>query len=413
MHTRNPTTARCWRLLGVGLLLLPVWLACQPSPPAVELPPGPLVAGDAAALRQLLSSLDPLQATPVAREAARAREAVRGCSEFVASAAGESALWHSGVCVEQLPAELLALRGDAALVFVWPLGVPEAVGPSSEAESEPTLVGQVHVAADGSLRMEARLDRLPVTPWSRWLVPDAEPAGPSRLSSREALIQGRFRPRDGLDLASLVASGSQADRMFRLKSELFAGAALGHAWEFAIYMPRPGSSQPPMALSLDVADRDIVRAGVRHFVEELEATWPLHARAAHFDSAEGACFEELRLMPEFAPCYALGDASLVFGWNATSIELALREAPSADQAAPSRLVADLAGFAEADLRLQLAARSQDEPLTAAIATVALPAVSAAPGGASDGASFARFDLELRPDGESLELIARLERAEPR
>jgi len=415
MRNRRPTTAKRWRTLGVGLLLLPAWLSCQPAEPPAMLPVGPLVAGDAEAFRQILQSLEQLESTPLAREARRASLALRSCEAFLTTGEGGTRLFEGSACVEEsaLSPALDELREDAAIIFIWPLGgAASEQSASSSRRSGPSLVGRIHVSEDGSLRLEARLDRLPTTGWSRWLLPHDQPAGAARLATRDALVQGRFRPRSGLELASLVDTGSQADLMFKLKSELFAGAALGDAWEFAIYMPRPGATIPPIAVSLDVENPSLAEAGVRRFVAELEAAWPLQARAARFGAASGACFDELRIMPEFAPCYALGEASLVFGWNPQSIEVALSGAGTTNSALPGRLVADLSRFAEADQRLELAAKqSPDERRSAAIAPASLPPVSAAPPSARRHGPypFDRFELELRPAGDSLDLVARLSR----
>jgi hypothetical protein len=307
-------------LLALGLLWLS--LGCAP-PERAELPEGPLIAGDARALLQLLDALEGLEATPIAREARRARAAVQGCDQFLASSAGNALGFAEPACRDgRLPPELEALRGDAALAFVLPFGSREGAEPAR-------LAGRVHVRPDGELRVEARLDGVPEAGGLGLLLPDEAPAGAPRLSSHDALVQARVRPRGGLDLSSLISSGSQADQMFRLKSQLFVGAALGDAWELAIYMPRSGATLPPMVVALDVARASLAKQGVAAFVRELEATWPLRARAATWPSgAVGQCFDELRIMPEFAPCHASVEGALIFGWNYASVEQAISTGPA-------------------------------------------------------------------------------------
>jgi hypothetical protein len=57
-------------------------------------------------------------------------------------------------------------------------------------------------------------------------------------------------------------------------------------------------------------------------IVELEETWslghsPLQLKGGAEPANEytGACFLELRILPEFAPCYLVTDRSIVLGWN--------------------------------------------------------------------------------------------------
>ena len=87
------------------------------------------------------------------------------------------------------------------------------------------------------------------------LLPGDESPGPDVLSGSQRLFHARARPEGGLDFASLVPEGSQADRMFLLKSELFAGAVLDGTWEAAIYLPEDGEPTPRAALALGFTHR--------------------------------------------------------------------------------------------------------------------------------------------------------------
>jgi hypothetical protein len=44
--------------------------------------------------------------------------------------------------------------------------------------------------------------------------------------------------------------------------------------------------------------------------------------------AAGACFPELRILPDFTPCWVLTEAALIVGWNPASVEKAV-SGPSA------------------------------------------------------------------------------------
>jgi hypothetical protein len=215
-------------------------------------------------------------------------------------------------------AALRSLRGESDIVFVLPVG------------SQGRLAGTVSVDEAGSLDIAAEFLELPAGGLARLMLPDLGTSGRRHLSDAAALVSGRFRPEGGLDLASLVPSGSQGDQMFRLKSAIFQGAALSGAWEFALYPPAKGKSMPLLALSADVRFRGAALAGMRQFVADLEATWPIYHRSVRFGIYTGACFDDLRIMPEFAPCYADTPEAMIVGWNPEAVRLALSSARAED-----------------------------------------------------------------------------------
>ena len=168
-----------------------------------------------------------------------------------------------------------------------------------------------------------------------------------------------------------------------------------------------------MALALDVSSKALASSGVRSFVRELEDTWPVHARETQWQRdvpVPGACIHDLRIMPEFAPCYALTDDQLVFGWNFQSVELALASSPTpASGSGNSGLIAHLDLFQEADARLQSSARAQHAAIAPASGADSLPAVSAGPPPAA-GYPFSKLELDAVPVRDSVEIRIRLRSA---
>ena len=143
------------------------------------------------------------------------------------------------------------------------------------------------------------------------------------LETRDSVLHARIRPASGLDLAALIPEDSQADRMFKLRSELFVAAILDGAWEAAIYLPVPGRVTPPMVLALDHSLRAAAQKGVEELVASLESSWPIHHTPKRFGPDAGACFFDMPILPDLAPCYVVNERSIVVGWNPISLEIAL------------------------------------------------------------------------------------------
>ncbi|HKJ25161.1 MAG TPA: hypothetical protein VKB65_10090, partial [Myxococcota bacterium] len=340
---------------GAAALAAALALSCGGGPEVPAIPRGAHLVADGPVLLGLLARLEGLRGTPLGRRAVALRARLDGCDSVVGHAADGAldALLDSLDCATP-PAALAAARGDAALLWVWPL----------DRDQRWIVTGG---PGGAGLVLDARLDPPGASERAALLLPSADDAGPPVLDARDALLHARVRPEGGLDLAALVPEGSQGDRLFRLKSALLGSAVLGGVWEAAAYMPEPGEPLPPMAVALDVRRRDTAVGAMRAFVAELEAAWPIHATPARFAAAgpsEGACLFDLRILPGFAPCWVATGRALVVGWNPTSIERALgkdADAP-AEMDGPSRLALRLDRLGEADRRLQ-AARTGDAPAT--------------------------------------------------
>lgn len=358
-NARNPGARRRCAVLGVGLLWL--LLACSEAAPPRETPNGNWIVGDRAALASLVDALEALEGTPVSRFASSFRARFADCDRFVLHGApGESleGMLERGACGERmevpaaLEAELADTDTDLDALAVF----------SFEREDGSRIFGRWAEAAAGQPRLHARFDPGEGTaknPAMALLVQGDEPAGEPGLRGDDALVHARIRPAGGLDLASLVSQGSQADQMFQLRSELFMGALLDGAWELAIYLPRPDQVTPPVALSLDHTIRAGAERAMQTFVQELENTWPIHHSAREIAGHPGACFHDLKLLPDLVPCYVVSERSIVIGWNPESISLALGEAAGPPTFAAGRGLDERGGwlvhfdrFPEADRRLQ-------------------------------------------------------------
>lgn len=352
-----PAPARSAARIVTAALGAVLVLACR-GPEAPTLPPGAHVVADGAVLRDLLARVEGLHGTPLGGRAVALGRRLADCDSVVGHAADASldALLDSLECAPA-PPELAAARGDAALLWVWP------VGPARRwiVTGGPDATGLV---------LEARLDPPGASDRAELLLPSTDDAGPPVLDAQDALLHARVRPVGGLDLAALVPEGSQGDRLFRLKSALLGSAVLGGVWEVAAYMPEPGAPLPPMALALDVRHHDAAVRAMQGFVHELETTWPIHATPAHFAAGtepgadarragdasprEGACIFDLRILPGFAPCWVATSRALVVGWNPASVERALAGSAEEGEGGPSRLALRLDRLGEADRRLQAA-----------------------------------------------------------
>ena len=328
------------RAIGVTAAVAAACLACGAPQPAE--PAGALFAARTASVERLLDRLAQLEGTRLGRRAAELRAALPGCRALGARVPGPdaAALRAKLRCVEGDP-QLEAFdraRGDRDLALDWPLEDGERI--------------RVRLGLDALDAADLELLLPPGTARgaAALLVPGPEPPGPAQLAGTGALFHARVRPRDGIDLAALVASDGPAQRLFRLKSRIFAGAVLDGTWEAAAYLPEPGEAAPPLALALGFHLRDTAVAAMEELIEELRATWPVDRTEFSVGSAHGACLPDLRVMPGLAPCYVATERALVLGWNGASIERALAGGNSGLGLTGGILV-ELARFAEADANL--------------------------------------------------------------
>lgn len=315
--------------------------SCSRAPdPTAAWPEGVLLSARTASLAALLAQLETLESTPIARHATAWARALPDCDEVEARAESISALPQALAC--RTPGGALEpfhrARGEADLAFALPGDGERTHG---------TILTKGHeVMATLRWPEPGRAGA-----WSL-LVPGAEAAGPALLAAEGRLLHARVRPADGVDLASLVPAESQADRLFRLRSSLFAGAVLDGTWEIALYAPDAGQTMPRAALALGTSLRGAAVTAAEQFLRDLEATWPVHRTPFALDGAEGACLLELNVLPALAPCFVATEKALVFGWNPASLATALHPAPPMPSPPDAgRVVVDLASLGRVDARL--------------------------------------------------------------
>ena len=334
------------RPTGAALLCAAALLtaSCGERPASeTDWPPGLFVVGRTQALAHLLARLERLEPTRLAQGAREIRRALPACGSVEGRAAnGHPAELREGLACRSGDATFGRLdreRGEDDLAFVWN---PEGGAP---------VRGSISIGPDGDLELALRLERASFAGARALLRPGAAAAGPGVLSTRETLIHARLRPEGGLPIADLVPRGSQADRLFRLKSALFAGTVLEGTWEAAVYPPETARTMPRAALALGVVRRDAAAAAIEAFVRELLAAWPVHRSFFSVGGATGACLLDLNVLPELAPCYVATERALVVGWNPASLRKALDGQPAPPVAEAAGATVDFERIAEADARL--------------------------------------------------------------
>jgi hypothetical protein len=319
------------------------------EPPSLgsDWPEGTLVVARTDALMQLLARLQRIEGTRIARRAAEIEAALPDCAwvEGREENGRPADVWSRLACpsAESALAGLDRERGDRDIAFALP------------SNGGVRTVGALAIAENGDVEAEILLSRSVFSSARALMLPGAEPPGPSLLSHTDELAHARLRPEGGLDIAALVPASGQADRMFRLKSELFAGAILDGTWEAAIYLPEPGHPMPRSTLAVGFSLKDPAVAAIERFVSDLQASWPVHRSDFTLGAARGACLLDLNILPDFAPCYVATEEALVIGWNPSSLRKALatgeEEARTAGEPHPEAgLTVDLERFPEADAR---------------------------------------------------------------
>jgi hypothetical protein len=330
-------------------------LSCGERAPEETWPPGTLLSADTRALAGLLDAVSQLEHTPLGRLAAELRAALPECAQLEAHApdGDPRALFASLRCAD--PSGPLAAYHAARsereldLIFALPGAPGQRVQGVADLDGAGARFAVIWPVLDDLLA---------------GFFPGEEPAGADRLAGAERVAHGRLRPAGSLNLAALVPEGSQGDRLFRLRSELFGAAVLDGSVELALYLPEDGAQMPRIAAALGVRHAGAAGVAVEHFLGEIESAWSLRRAPFEHASARGACLPDLHLVPELAPCYVLTDAALVLGWNPASLRHALASgsvdaSPDAERAA-ARFDIDLAGVATADARLT-AVHGADRP----------------------------------------------------
>jgi len=323
--------------------------------PASGWPSGALLLARRPGLEALLADLAALDGTPVAARAAALRGALPDCELLAGRSPAGDLLEAARLAGCLAPGAPLAALAPALAGWDLVFALPEG--------SRGRGRGRLSRAAGGGVAAELWLPPGAAAGARALLLPDASPPGPPLLAGGKALLHARLRPAGGLDLASLVPPGSQADGLFRLRSRLFAGAALAGTWEAALYPPAPGGAAPLAALALGVASPRAAALALEEFVSELERSWPVHQSPFQLDEARGACLLDLNLLPELAPCYVARPDALVVGWNPESLRaaLAVEAGGEPDLGAEGGLVLHLDRLAESDARLAAAAGFAPEP----------------------------------------------------
>jgi len=349
MTRRLPAAAAV--ILALALLLA---AACRDDKPA--LPEGVWLAGDAVALRDLLQGFESFHGSRIARWSAEGRARIASCTEAVAHFAGGSA--EAGDLLEALrcrdeggeDAALDVLRGDADAVLAATV-------------AETTLVARIRRFDDGTESGWKAVLELPEGDFqsaaAQLLPAPAGEAGVTVLAGNDVLFQGRFAADRGIDLGSWVKAQSAVDRLFRLKSEVFSSLILSGVWEVAMYEPSPGDEMPPIALAAEHREPRTARLAMERFLDELSKVWLLVPSPVRLGDLEGACYNDLRLLPALAPCYVVSDRALILGWNVHSLERALA-APGRNLGAESRLVVDFDRFSTAEEVLEETLRTPEE-----------------------------------------------------
>jgi hypothetical protein len=344
------------------IIIVALGAGCEAAPRTPALPAtGFFVAGEAAAFDQVLEGLEELRGTPLGSTAAKLRIALADCSDFALHKPADT---RDGADADWDPASALTCEPDVAtrdtvahfangdpLVFAVPAGFGGR------------LTGHLRVDPDGSVELVAQLDPLPEAGIAAALLPHADSPDAADLDDDNAVVYAHIRPDAGVDLTRLIDDDSQGAALFRLKSQLFSRAVLTGTLEAAIYAPPDDHALPGMAVAAAFTSRSIAVAAMESFIAELEETWSLEHSPLQLDLGgepargyAGACFLELRILPEFAPCYVATDRSIVVGWNRASLASALRIRAGAGEKSPpthdGRLEIRLDRVAQVDRALQ-------------------------------------------------------------
>lgn len=312
-RSRSQISALTTTALGLGLAL-GIATGCGEIEAMERWPSGAALLANTRSLDRLLGQVAQLEGTPLARQAERIRALLPDCStvEGRAESGRVSDLWTALDCATESP-DLVALEQARD---GWDLAVSVPVDGDHWS-------GTLSIRPSGDIEIELQLPRAAGEGLASLALPGEEATGAVELSESETLVHARVRPQNGLDLASLIPADSQGARLFRLKSELFAGVALDGVWEVAIYLPEEGDPMPRSALALNFSHRSTAVAAMEEFIGDLRESWPVTRTFFRLGEAEGACLLDLAIMPGLAPCYVATERALIVGWNPASLRKAL------------------------------------------------------------------------------------------
>ncbi len=219
-RSRIQISALMTTALGLGSAL---WLGagCGEIEATERWPSGAVLLANTSSLDRLLGRVAQLKGTPLARQAERIRARLPDCPtvEGRAESGQISDVWAALQCASESP-DLVALEQARN---GWDLAVSVRVAGNH-------WLGTLAISPSGDVEIELRLPHAAAKGLASLALPGKEAAGAVELSESETLVHARVRPQGGLDLASLIPSDSQGARLFRLKSELFAGIVLDGVW---------------------------------------------------------------------------------------------------------------------------------------------------------------------------------------
>lgn len=330
------------RRLAGPLLVLSVLLACARDP-AERLPQGTLWAGDAAQARRLLAGLAGLQGTPLGLTAADLGRRLAGCRRFVAFCPG------SGRCTiasalrceprDRLAALADEVRGKAGWVFVV-----------RRPDRSLTALGETRPAGDVSVHATLRIE--PGDELWQTLLPARGAADPPVLADVGTLLHLRLRSDHGAATLGKLGRGGWSEQLFGLREKLFLAMDLEGTVELAVFEPAPAELIPPMALAIHVRRSGPATEAMEKLIADVRARWGVSRRSWRVGAAEGACLDDLNVLPELAPCYVATDRALVVGWNPRSVARALAAPPAEPLSKTSQIVVALDRFPAADRLLR-------------------------------------------------------------
>lgn len=322
---------------------------------ASNLPPGFSLDGEGPPVLRFLGQLESLEGTPLAKRAGVLRRRLASCRRIQGHTED----------LRNLAAALDCADEGAASPIESSLGKGQVVW-SLEIEAGHHLTGEARFGDDGSVTLSAEMPVLPRKDLLALLLPGADEPGPTLLSRRDALLQGRFKADQGLDPSRFLPEDEQVEGLFQLKSQILTDLLLEGSWELALYEPAEGDLMPPLALAVGFTQKKAAETAWNAYLREVEKAWGFVPVPLSLDRYDGACLNEIRVLPELAPCYLVTDGALVLGWNRESLQKAFGGEPSDELADHSRLVVELAALPGADSRLTASLRerlgvSEDSP----------------------------------------------------